>query len=176
MLTTSYHRNIIWHNFVGDVTEGDFLDIKEKYHIDDYIAKKFVGEINRDKALLIDNHLFFSISIPDFQKREFGKQVLKFIIGDKYIISFSSTKNEGIERFRLDFENNAHLGKGENYDNPVVYSFLHIFEKIYENMLFELKDASLEIERIEKRIFKGQEKEMVIRISNVNRKLIDFRR
>ncbi|MCK5588800.1 MAG: magnesium transporter CorA family protein [Candidatus Pacebacteria bacterium] len=176
MLTTNYYRNIVWHNFQDIITEGNFLELVKKYNIDDYISRRFLGDINRDKALVINGHLFFSLSIPDLKDEEFNKQVLKFIIGKDYIISFSSTKNEGIEKFKADFEKNAHLGKGRDYENPIVYSFLHIFEKIYENMLFELKDVSSEIENIEKKIFSNKEKEMVVRISKVNRKLIDFRR
>ena len=133
-----------------------------------------MGKINRDKALILGNHLFLALSIPDLQNGEYQKQELKFILDDVYMITSSDTVNEGIEIFKKNFEKNAHFQKGEEFKNPVIYSFLHLIEKVYENMIFELQDISKELEVIEKNVFMDKEKKMVKDISLTNRKLIDF--
>ena len=51
-----------------------------------------------------------------------------------------------------------------------------MIEKIYENAIFELGPIEKEIDKIEDKIFTGQEKEVVRKISLVNRKLIDFKK
>lgn len=177
MLITSYRKNIIWYHFQDVINEGNFNDLKKKYNIDNYITKRFCGEIHKDKALKISKHLFFSISLPDFQQKAFEKQTFKFIIGEDYIISFCDSYNIGLDKFREDFENKTHLNEREKKEkNPVVFAFLHMFEKIYGNMILELENISTKIDKIGQDIEKEKEKEMVFRISEINRKLIDFRR
>jgi Mg2+ and Co2+ transporter CorA len=150
------------------------LPLAEELNIDPYIIEKFLLPTNRDKALILGDHLFLSIAIPDFRDGEYEKQELKFIIGKNYIITATNSKNEGIEFFKSIFEDNAHFQKGEEFENPVVYSFLHMVEKVYENMIFELKNLAHEVDEIEKEIFSGNENKMVKSISLVNRKIIDF--
>lgn len=173
MLKTHFHKNIVWYDFLQPSREK-FLPLAEKLKIDPYIIEKFLLPTNRDKALILGDHLFLSISIPDFKNGEYEKQELKFIIGKKYIITATNSKNEGIEFFKSIFEDNAHFQKSEEFASPVVYTFLHMMEKVYENMIFELKNLEKEVDLIEKEIFSGREAEMVKEISRVNRKVIDF--
>ncbi len=176
MFTTNYHKNIAWYHFQDEIQKEEFKNLTEKYQINKYIRKKFTNDSNRDKTIMIKNSLFFSISIPNYKNNDFEKQILKFIIGKDYIISYTNTLNEGLERFRKDFEKNADFGKNEENENPVIYSILHIFEKIYENILFELKNIEGQITKIEDQIFNDQEEKMVKSISILNRKIIDFKR
>jgi Mg2+ and Co2+ transporter CorA len=152
------------------------LPLSEKLNIDPYIVGKFLGETNRDKALILGGHLFLAISMPDWQEEQFKKQEVKFIITSEYIITSTQNRNKGIELFKEKFEKNANFEKGEEFENPVVYSFLHIFEKIYENMIFELQDIEKKINDVEEHIFSGNEKGMVRTISQTNRHLIDFKK
>gem|GEM_PF-7010748 len=176
MLTTNKYKNVAWHHFQNAVTPDDFNTLIKKYNIDNYIQQKFTNNLNRDKALLIDDNILFTLTIPDLKDNEYNSQVLKFIIGKDYFISYSFIKNEGVEKFKLEFEKNANFGKGNNGENPLVHSLLHLFEKIYENMLFELENVGKEIDNIENNIFKENQLKMVRKISKVNHKLIDFRK
>lgn len=175
MLKTYFHKNIVWYDFLQP-TEEKFLSFSEKLDIDPYIVKKILGKTNRDKALILGKHLFLSISIPDWQHDKFKKQEIKFIIGPEYIITSTNSKNEGLEFFKEKFEYDAHFKKSEEFENPVVYSLLHIFEKIYENIIFKLESVEKKINKIEENIFMGNEKYMVKRISETNRLLINFKR
>lgn len=173
MLKTHFHKNIIWYDFLQPTAEK-YLPLAKEFSIDPYINEKFLGKINRDKALILGNHLFLAISIPDLQDGEYKKQELKFILDEVYMITSSDTINEGMEIFKKNFEDNAHFQKGEEFENPVIYSFLHLIEKVYENMIFELQSISVEIDSIEKDIFSNNGRKMVIEISETNKKLIDF--
>lgn len=175
MLKTHFHKNIIWYDFLQP-TEDKFLPLSEKLNIDPYIVEKFLGKTNRDKALILGGHLFLAISIPDWKNESFKKQEIKFIITSEYIITSTENRNEGIEFFKENFEKNAHFEKGEEFENPIVYSFLHIFEKIYENMIHELQKMEKKINDIEEHIYLGNEKKMVMTISEINRHLIDFKK
>ncbi len=150
------------------------MPLAEKLNIDPYIISKFLLPINRDKVLILGDHLFLSISIPDFKNGEYERQELKFIISKEVLITSTNSKNEGIEYFKTIFDDNSYFEKGEEAENPVVYTFLHMMEKVYENMIFELKNIAKEIDRIEKEIFSGNESKVVREISLVNRKLIDY--
>ncbi|HIP21633.1 MAG TPA: hypothetical protein EYG72_01625 [Candidatus Pacebacteria bacterium] len=51
-----------------------------------------------------------------------------------------------------------------------------MMEKIYENIIFELRDLEKRIDKIEDKIFDGKEKYMVRSISETNRDLLDFKK
>jgi Mg2+ and Co2+ transporter CorA len=146
----------------------------EKFNIDPYIIEKFIGKSHRNKALILGNHLFLTLSIPDLQNGQYEKQELKFILGESHMITSSDAVNEGMEVFKKRFEDNKHFKKSEESDSPVIYSFLHLIEKVYANMILELHDINTEIDSIEKKIFSEQERKMVYEISQTNKKLIDF--
>jgi Mg2+ and Co2+ transporter CorA len=51
-----------------------------------------------------------------------------------------------------------------------------MIEKIYENIIFELHQLEKKIDIIEENIFKNKERNMVRKISETNRDLLDFRK
>ena len=131
MVKTHYHKDIIWYDFFKPSAES-FEPLVKKYGIDRYIVRKLTSETNRDKALILGDNLFVSLSFPNLNAGEFKRQEIKFVIGRKYIITSQTTINEGLQRFAKDFEKKASFEKNEEYDNCVVYVFLNMIEKIYD--------------------------------------------
>lgn len=173
MLKKYFHKNITWYRFLGESKES-FRGLAFDLNIDGYIVEKFTTSLTRDKALILKNNIFIATTIPNLVDGQYVKQEIKFILGNNYMISYSDKSNEGVDYFTKNFEKNANFKKSDEFENPVIYSFLHIIEKIYGNMIYELTDVFEEIEEIEKNIFKGNEKNMVRKISETNRKLINF--
>jgi len=175
MLKTHYHKKNFWYDFIV-AGEDKFLPIAREKKIHPYIVHKFLTKSNRDKALLLNDNLYLSLHIPDLKNEDYVSQEIKFIIGRDYIITNQERSNEGLEKFRKIFEKNGSFEKDSEKDACIVYIFLHMIEKIYENMIFELHMVEKRIDVIEDNIFKDREKEMVRRISETNRDLLDFRK
>jgi Mg2+ and Co2+ transporter CorA len=175
MLKTHYHKNNTWYDFTAATAEK-FLPLAKEKKINPYIINKFLSKSNRDKALHLDDNLYLSLHFPDLKNEDYVSQELKFIIGRDYIITNQEILNEGLESFRKQFESNAIFEKDKGKDSCIVYIFLHMIEKIYENMIFELRELERRIDEIEENIFKDKEKYMVRKISETNRDLLDFRK
>lgn len=175
MLKTYYHKNNTWYDFTG-VTKEKFQELAEEKKINEYIRNKFLESSNRDKAVHLDDNIYLSLHFPDLKNHEYVTQEIKFIIGRDYIITNQDLNNEGLANFRKVFESNANFEKEEEYDTCVVYIFLHMIEKIYENIIFELRELEIRIDDIENKIFDEKEKHMVRKISETNRDLLDFKK
>jgi len=179
MLRTHFHKNIIWYDFIQlneESNDKNFQNLVKEKNIHPYIVKKFLTKTNRDKALLLNDNLYLSLHFPDLKHDDYVSQEIKFIIGRNYIITNQEIENEGLAKFKTIFESNASFEKDDEKDSCVVYVFLHMIEKIYENMIFELGNLGKRIEKIEENIFKDKEKYMVKKISETNRDLLDFKR
>jgi len=150
--------------------------LAKKLNIHPYIQKKFLSETNRDKTTLLNDNLYISLHFPDLKHKEYVSQEIKFILGRDYIITNHKIENEGLDIFRKIFESDATFEKEAEKDGCTAYIFIHMMEKIYENIIFELKRLEEQIDHIEDNIFKNREKHMVRKISETNRDLLDFKR
>ena len=175
MLKIHYHKKNTWFDFT-QASKDNFHPLAKKKKINPYIIKKFLSPSNRDKALHLDDNLYLSLHFPDLKNRDYISQEIKFIIGRDYIITNQDILNEGLDKFRYTFEKTADFEKNEGDDSCIVYIFLHMMEKIYENIIFELRDLEKRIDKIEDKIFDGKEKYMVRSISETNRDLLDFKK
>ena len=152
MLKTYYHKNNTWNDF-SLATKEKFDDLADEKNINEYIRKKFLASSNRDKTVHLDDNIYLSLHFPDLKNREYVTQEIKFIIGRNYIMTNQEFNNEGLANFRKVFESSANFEKEEEYDTCVVYIFLHMIEKIYENMIFELRELESKIDDIERQIW-----------------------
>ncbi len=175
MLKTYHHKKNTWFNFI-QASKDNFHPLAKKFNINPYIQSKFLNKSNRDKVIILDDNIYLSLHFPDLKNEDYVSQEIKFIIGKDYIITNQEIKNEGLDRFKEVFESNATFEKNYEHDSCIVYIFLHMIEKIYENMIFELNNLEIKIDEIEENIFKGKEKYMVKKISETNRDLLDFRK
>ncbi len=175
MLEKYQHEGVIWYNF-KEMNEEEFWPLVWKYDIDDSIAKKFINGDDFDNTTLLNNDLLLSLSIPNLQNKKYYEQNIKFIVGQKYIISTGIAKNEGVVKFSEELTKNHLLSGAEKHENPTTFLFSLLFQHIYENMIVELKIIKTDINIIEENIFLENETEMVKIISMVNRNLLDFRK
>lgn len=175
MLKIHFHRNIAWYDF-NCLDRKKLGEIIEKNNISPYIGNKFIEDSNRNKVISSYQNLFVSVDVPFLEKDEFVKNKIKMILGKDYLISLVCKKDKGVEKFKENFDNGSNFYRGQTQNSKISNTFIYFFEKIYENLLFELKKIEENIEEIEKKVFDGNERHMVTEISHINRKLIDFKK
>ncbi len=181
-----FHREgIDWYHFESITKNKDskekFLILAEEKNISRYIQKNFYSDLKRDRTSLSERHLFISFELPDlFGKFEkYRKQEIKIIMGKDFLITSSIYPDQGLKNFKNHFNNLESFDSNKiNCVLPtcVVYYFVYLIEKIYENLNSDLLKIREEIEEIEEEIFTEKEFIMVKKISLTNRRLLDFRK
>ncbi|PID83367.1 hypothetical protein CSB11_01070 [Candidatus Campbellbacteria bacterium] len=175
MLKIHFHRNIAWYEF-STLDKDKLEEVVDKYQISPYVANKFIEDSNRNKVISSYSNLFVSVDVPFLEKDEFIKNKIKLILGKDYLISLVCKKDKGLEKFKANFDNGSDFYRGQTQNSKISNTFIYFFEKIYENLIAELKKIEVKIEEIEKKVFDGNERKMVYEISHINRKLIDFKK
>ncbi len=98
---------------------------------------------------------------------------IDFVFGKDFIITTKYDTVEPLHNFSKVFEVNSILDKTDFGDNAGVL-FYYMMRRLYKNMANDLESVRDELLNIESRIFAGEEREMVRKISHVARELLDF--
>ena len=99
---------------------------------------------------------------------------VKFIFSKKNILSVQYEEMEGIDRFKRQFEVATTLRKNQK-GITAAHLFMSLMNHLYDSASTKLDYVESKLEDIESEIFKNNEKKMVVDISEVSKKLINFR-
>ncbi len=97
-----------------------------------------------------------------------------FVIGKHFLITSRFEAIEQLEYFAKIFEANEILGKEEKIEHAG-HIFYYMIKRLYAGMRNDLENIRDGIISAENRIFRGDERNMVEHLSNLNRELIDFK-
>jgi len=175
MLEVLEHRDLKWYFFEEAKKENFKNEFFKKMNFPPYVIDKFIQKSTRDKVIVNESFLFISLHFPDLKRQKYYTEEIKFIIGHDFIMTNIFVKNEGLEKFKKTFSFYS-FENDEEKDNCVAFAFIRMIEKIYENVLMELKKVEKKIDEIEDQIFKNKEQAMVKKISLINRELLDFKK
>ncbi len=177
MYKTFKRGKIEWYDFTGN-DNAEFPKLAAEKNIDTYIAKKFTSRNERDRAFISGDNLFLCMHFPDLNQEtfEYKLQEINFIIGKDYIITGKEDDSYGLLDYEQKFLERANEEHFFPEDEFIAYPVVRMIERIYENISLELNDVEDFIEIIEDNIFRDKEKQMVVKISEINRTLIDFRK
>jgi magnesium transporter len=168
-------NQISWFNFLNPGTE-DLLFLKDKFGLTSSVLKELPASIKRPKIEEYADYLFLVLHFPVFNEktRQTIPTELDFIIARSGIATIYQDRIPILESFFDDCSNHP-SGRGEYFQNTG-YLLFCILDKLIDSCLPMLDHIHDNIEEIETRIFKGQEKEMLSEIAIVKRDIIDFRR
>ena len=151
----------------------DFL--REQYHFPDMVLDQLIPrsyhprlEVGQDYLFLIINHPTYHEMDHDVTPRE-----LDIILTKNALVTNHGRPLFLLENFfktcrRPEIEGEKYLDKGPGY---VLFSILDIF---WRDCLAKLDRINEDMEKTEKKMFHGKEKEMVREISHIKTDVIDF--
>jgi magnesium transporter len=169
-------KKLLWINITKPTRkEIDYLQKNYNFHhldLEDCLVK-----IQRPQFSEYHNYLFFILTFPFYnnQTREIISSEVDFFIGDKYLVTINDGLNTTVNDFFKELKENDYNKEQHMSSHPVnlLYEVLH---RLQSRTLPMLDHVSEDIENVEKRIFKGEEKRVVKEILHIKRNIVNLRK
>ena len=160
-------------------THDEIRQIMAEYGIHPLVGQELVGPTLRPKVEIYPNFIYLILHFPTLrQKHSKGlveQQEIDFIIGKDFLITSRYGKVDPLHQFSKLFEVNSILDHGDMNEHAG-FVFFYMIRALYERLSNELEYVNDSIREIEDKVFKGKERTMVIKISEVSREILGFRR
>jgi len=174
MITKHKHKKLIWIDVESPVKE-DVLELVDQYGLDPAMANEVITPTLRDKIDLHKNIIYLVLHFPKSQSSgyESREHEIDFILGKTFMITVHYGPINSVYEFSKLLETNSILKSNET--KHAGFLFYYLIHEFYRNSTDKILDIGNNLKLIEKKIFDGKEGEMVQALSNLNRKLIDFK-
>lgn len=148
--------------------------IGRDYSIDPGVKYDLLYPTPKPKVTVSGDKLYAVIHIPVFKHSHASEneQELDFVIGRKLLITVRYDTIDALYQYSKEVEVNEALEREEGGN----HTFIEIMTKVYNCLFDEVAYMEDNLKEIEKKIFSGQEREMVLSISKTGRDLLNFRR
>ncbi|MBU1177415.1 magnesium transporter CorA family protein [Patescibacteria group bacterium] len=174
-MKTITSNNITWIN-IKDPKENNLEELKEKFNLHPFIAKQFLPPIHRPKIEEHPGQVFIVLHFPiyDTETKQINLTELDFIVTENTLITSHNKIIPDLETFfndcdLQDYHKNQHFKSSGHL-------LFGILDWLIDSCLPMLDNIGEKIEDIEKQVFEGKEKEMLMEIAMAKKDLIDFRR
>lgn len=158
-------------------TKEEIKEIMDEYSIDPAVARELTTPTPRPRVELHKSFIYCILHFPAFKHThaENNNQEIDFIIGKDFVITTQYDTIDALLRLSKILEVDEILSKGV-IDHAAGFVFFRIMQEMYKSLFDELAYIDDWTEDIESKIFKGNEREMVVALSKVSRNLLDLKR
>lgn len=157
-------------------TRGEVASLTEEYNLHPVMAEELLTRNERVKVDLYENAIYLALHFP-LRNRTTGQvqeTEIDFILLKNALITTHYELIDPLHDFAKGFEKEMYLTNPQNNEHAGLLFFAQVRE-LYKHTAFILEVVEKEIREIEREIFNGQEAKMVVRLSRVNRSLIDIK-
>lgn len=180
MIARHAYKNLVWVDLERPTAE-EARKLMTEFNLHPLVAEELVDPTIRPKVEMHSGYIYLILHFPTVRrlrhKKEIEQQEVDFIIGKNFIITSRYDIVDPLHRFAKLFEVNSILERdGNGIGDHAGFLFFYMVSHLYTSLLREIETLNDSIQDIETRIFKGEEREMVMQISNVSRELLDFKR
>lgn len=170
-------KNIQWIHIEKPTREQlDYLQKEYDFHpldLEDCLVKSQRPQISE-----YSHYIFMTLTFPVYNRktREIESSEVDFFIGSRFLITISDGRLNNISHFFNETKNNQFTQEKFMMAGHPVFLLYEVMHRL-QNYTFPMLDhVSQDIEEIEKRIFKGEEKKLVREILHIKINLVNFRR
>jgi magnesium transporter len=157
-------------------TTDEVREIMEEFDIHPIAADELLGPSLRPKVDHYENFIYLILHFPAIRHSHQAKsQEVDFIIGKKFLITVRYELLDPLHKFSKVFEVNSILDKSDIGDHAG-FLFFYMIRKIYASLVHELAVIADTLKSVEERVFRGEERAMVIELSTIHRDLLEFHR
>lgn len=168
-------KNLTWTNLIKpNKKEAERLALDFGFHPLD--IKDILPPLQRPKLVSRSKYLFMILLFPRYNRstREIESSEVDFFITPSHLTTIQDGQLQPlVDLFKSYQENERKRIKYFNSNSTLLYEILNCLLNYCFPMLNHI---SLDIDKIEKEIFAGQEKEMVREISILKRNIVNFRK
>lgn len=173
MIQKYTYKRLTWIDLESP-TSDEVAKVMSEYKLHPLVAEQLLQKSLKPKVDFYNDYIYLILHIPVRTKDTVKDQEIDFVIGKEFIITTKYDTVEPLHNFSKMFEVNSILDKS-GIGEHAGFIFYHMLKRLYKNMSHELESLRGQLIQAEKRIFAGEEKDMVRVISNLSRELIDFK-
>ncbi|MCD6528535.1 magnesium transporter CorA family protein [bacterium] len=165
---------VIWID-IQNPTEKDIEYLKEKFHFHPLVLEELTISAHRPKVEQYDDYLFMIIHYPVYsiKKRETKSREINIIVTRNTLITTHFSSVLPLENL-LNICKQSQKARRSYMEGNAGQLLFYILNSLWHSCLVKLEKIDNRIDEIEKNIFKGREKEMVLEISLVKTDIINF--
>jgi len=176
MISRYRYKDTVWVD-ITQPTDEEVAKVFDEFHIQPSIANEFLTPSIKSRVELHRSYIYLILHFPAHKNsRDVDtRQEVDFIIGRNFLITARYDTVEAIDKFAKVVEVNSILDRGIE-ENCTALIFFGILQEIYQSLINELEYTESLLGNIEKAIFSGKEKDMVLALSEVSRNLLNFKK
>ncbi len=175
MIKKYEYRHLIWID-LENPTNNEVRAIMEEHNIDPLVAEELLIPSLKPKVDLYPNCIYLILHFPTlkYKNGDQKNQEIDFVIGKNFVVTSRYEEIDPLHQFSKVFEVNSILDKS-NMGEHAGFIFYYMIRNLYRYLIDQLDSVKSSLSQIEDRIFKGEEREMVLELSRVSRTLLDFK-
>lgn len=162
---------------LNDPTQEEIGQIMEEFSIHPLIAKELTSTTPKPRIEFRDGYVYSIMHFPAFKhthKKNMPDQEIDFILGKNIIITARYDTIDPLHKFAKELEVKEITDRDEDPNGHHI--FVSMLKSLYRGIFDELLYIEDTTKQITDRIFEGKEKDMVIKISEITRILLDFKK
>jgi len=177
MIHRHEYKNLVWVDLVSPTPE-EMRQVANEFGINQIVADELLSPTLRSHTEQYENYLYLVLHFPTLKHPKDSivapEQEVDFIVGKNFIVTARYEELVTFVEFRKVFEVNAALEEEHFTDNPFDI-FLLLAKRLYKTVDSEIDTVRTTLEQIEKEIFEGNEKEMVVALSKAGRDILNLK-
>jgi magnesium transporter len=175
MLTRYAQHTLTWVDLVAP-TPAEVRALMKEFELDPLIAEELLVPSFKPKVERRGDAIYVILHFPAMRtagSSARAEQEIDFLIGKHFLITTRYENIDPLHSFAKAFEVNAVLGRGSATHGG--HLFAAMARKLYEALGNECDNVRRHLQDVEDRIFSGDERKMVIELSQTGRTIYDFR-
>jgi magnesium transporter len=174
MITVYPHNKVSWID-VENPTHEDISELIKTYGIHPACAEELLTPTERAKVDLYDNAMFLVLHYPDHpaDRTSAGEIEIDFIVMKDTMITVHYQPIDTLIEFAEQFKVASMLDRIPQKSGG--HLFFTVNNLLYRGLLLELETVQNEVKKAESRIFSGHELQMVRELSDLHRKILDYK-
>ena len=176
MLKKYVHKKVTWVDLEAPTKEDVQLIVKE-YGIHPLVGSELLSPTRRSRVDVYDTFTYLIFHFPTIVHSHSGglEQEIDFIVGKHFVITAHYEAIDGLHELAKLFEVDVTLQK-KDIGTHAGFLFFYMLRHLYNDATDELNILDDSLPKIEEGIFSGKERAMVGRISEISKKMLNFKR
>ncbi len=173
MLQKNLYNKLTWIDLESP-TQDEVRTLLEEYSLHPLAAEELLLPSLKPKIDVYDDVIYLSLHFPALKHSH--KEVIQeidFIIGKEFMITARQENIDALHKFGKTFEVKSVLKKDTSTHGG--HLFLSMLSELYQSLTNELDSVHDSLRHIEKKVFDGYEKEMVLDISKISREILTIK-
>jgi magnesium transporter len=174
MLNRYGQKNAVWID-LAQPTPAEVRGLMREFDIDPLIAEELLVPSFKPKVERRGDLIYVILHFPILRGMgERQEQEIDFVIGKNFLITTRYANLDPLHAFAQAFEVSTVLGRPVTHLNGG-HLFTSMARALYEALISECHTVNRRLQDIEDRVFSGDERRMVIELSQTGRIIHDFR-